>query len=102
MAQGTRVSANLCHDNDCDIFVEVNHGPFLIDNNLFLSPISLSINSHGGAYVHNLLTGGLDAYPFDSRLTPFMKAHSTELAGMHDNPGGDDRFYNNVFAGAPT
>ena len=33
----------------------------------------------------------------DDRMTPFHKAHSTELAGMHDNPSGDDRFYNNLF-----
>ena len=42
MAQGTRVSRNLFHDNDSDVFVEVDHGPFLFDNNLFLSPVSLS------------------------------------------------------------
>ena len=30
-------------------------------------------------------------------MTPFHKAHSTEVAGLHDNPCGDDRFYNNLF-----
>lgn len=30
-------------------------------------------------------------------MTPFHKAHSTEVAGLQDNPSGDDRFYNNVF-----
>ena len=39
MAQGTRVTGNLFHDNLTeDLFVEVDHGPFLVDNNLFLSP----------------------------------------------------------------
>ena len=39
MAQGTRVSGNLFHDNQSeDLFVEVDHGPFLVDNNIFLSP----------------------------------------------------------------
>ena len=38
MAQGTHVSGNLFHDNDLDLFVEVNHGPFLVDNNLFFQP----------------------------------------------------------------
>ncbi len=37
MAQGTRVARNLFHDNSRDLFVEVNHGPFVVDNNLFLS-----------------------------------------------------------------
>ena len=30
-------------------------------------------------------------------MTPFHKAHSTEVAGFHNNPCGDDRFYNNLF-----
>ena len=42
MAQGTRVSANLFHENQSeDLFVEVDHGPFLVDNNVFLSPRTL-------------------------------------------------------------
>ena len=98
MAQGTRVSANLFHDNrDQDLFVEVDHGPFLVDNNLFLSPMALLIFSRGGAYVHNLIAGGTVLNSLDRRMTPFHKAHSTEVAGFHDNPSGDDRFYNNLF-----
>ena len=98
MAQGTRVSANLFHDNrDQDLFVEVDHGPFLVDNNIFLSPTTLLDLSQGGAYVHNLIVGRLNMNRFGNRLTPFHKAHSTEVAGLHDNPCGDDRFYNNLF-----
>jgi alpha-N-arabinofuranosidase len=26
-----------------------------------------------------------------------LKAHSTQVAGYHDNPQGDDRYYNNLF-----
>jgi alpha-N-arabinofuranosidase len=98
MAQGTRVTANLFHENQSeDLFVEVDHGPFLVDNNIFLSPMSLLSLSQGGAYVHNLMAGALRANPYDARQTPFHKAHSTDVAGMHDNPFGDDRYYNNVF-----
>jgi alpha-N-arabinofuranosidase len=97
MAQGTRVSRNLFHDNDSDVFVEVDHGPFLFDNNLFLSSVSLRDNSQGGAYAHNLFAGVVRVNTFDGRQTPFLKAHSTEVAGLHDNPHGDDRFYNNLF-----
>jgi alpha-N-arabinofuranosidase len=97
MAQGARVSRNLFHDNSRDLFVEVNHGPFLVDNNIFLSPSALLTVSQGGAYVHNLIAGGMDLNPFDDRMTPFHKAHSTEVAGLHNNPCGDDRYYNNVF-----
>jgi alpha-N-arabinofuranosidase len=98
MAQGTRVTGNLFHDNrDQDLFVEVDHGPFLVDNNIFLSPTTLLDVSQGGAYVHNLIAGGTHLNAFDGRMTPFHKAHSTEVAGLHNNPCGDDRFYNNLF-----
>ena len=99
MAQGTRVSANLFHDNDRDAFVEVDHGPFVFANNLFLSPISLEDNSQGGAYAHNLFAGKFEVHNYDSRQTPYMKPHSTAIAGLHDNPRGDDRFYNNIMVG---
>jgi alpha-N-arabinofuranosidase len=102
--QNMRVSQNLFHDNgrNGDLVVEIQHGPFLIDNNLFLSPLSLSDDSQGGAYVHNLFAGAvnfmaINRHFLDKRQTPFFKAHSTEIAGSHDNPIGDDRYYNNLF-----
>jgi alpha-L-arabinofuranosidase len=101
MAQGARVTGNLFHDNRWDIFFEVDHGPFLADNNLFLSPTSLSLNSQGCAFVHNIFAGALKLYSFDSRKTPFFRPHSTTLAGLHNNPGGDVRFYNNLFVQHP-
>ncbi|MDT8302138.1 MAG: right-handed parallel beta-helix repeat-containing protein [Sedimentisphaerales bacterium] len=98
MAQGARVTRNLLHDNNSseDLFVEVNHGPFLIDNNLFLSGRSLLDMSQGGAYVHNLFAGRITQRPELRRETPFHKAHSVEVAGLKEIQGGDDRFYNNV------
>jgi len=98
MAQGTRVTGNLFHENQSeDLFMEVDHGPFLVDNNVFLSPTTLLIVSQGGAYAHNLMAGEIHVNSFDARQTPFHKPHSTEVAGMHDNPFGDDRYCNNIF-----
>ncbi len=97
MAQGTRVSRNLFHDNTQDVFVEVNHGPFLVDNNLFLSSLNLLDWSQGGAYVHNLFAGQTVVRPELRRSTPYHPAHSTVVAGLANIPGGDDRFYNNIF-----
>ncbi|NQT82984.1 right-handed parallel beta-helix repeat-containing protein, partial [bacterium] len=99
MAQGTRVTRNLLHDNHGtqDLFVEVNHGPFLVDRNLFLSPSALFDMSQGGAYVHNLFAGRIVHRPELGRATPFHEAHSTEVAGLRNIQGGDDRFYNNIF-----
>jgi alpha-N-arabinofuranosidase len=101
MAQGTRVTRNLFHDNTGeDLFVEVNHGPFVVDNNIFLSAVNLLDWSQGGAYAHNLFTGKLVSRPELRRETPFHPAHSTKVAGLANIKGGDDRFYNNIFVGA--
>ena len=70
-AQGTRVTQNLFHDNvppqgtkitnslalGEDIFVEVSHGPTLIDNNLLLSSCAGRLSTQGLALVHNLIAG---------------------------------------------
>ena len=102
MAQGTRITGNLCHDNSTeDLFVEVNHGPFLVDNNLLLSKTSLQDWSQGGAYAHNLMLGRIDCRPELKRATPFHQAHATALAGLTNISGGDDRFYNNILVGGP-
>lgn len=99
MAQGTRVSGNLFFNNTSDdIFVEVNHGPFLIDNNILLSPIAIRDWSEGGTYVHNLIAGNIEHRPQD-RETPYHAAHSTKMAGLSKTKGGDNRFYNNIFVG---
>jgi alpha-N-arabinofuranosidase len=97
MAQGVRVSGNLLYDNACDLFLEVNHGPYLVDNNLFLSPTQqIKDWSHGGAFVHNLFRGKIvvEVHP---RVTPYHLAHDTKIAGLAAGSGGDNRFFNNLF-----
>lgn len=99
MTQGTRLSGNLCYDNsDCDLFSEVNHGPYLVANNIFLSEDGIKEWSVGGAYVHNLVAGGISTHS-EWRATPYFKPHSTDLVDIKDIPGGDNRFYNNIFFG---
>ncbi len=99
MTQGTRVTGNIIHDiaPSEDLFVEVNHGPFLIDHNLFLSPFSLADWSEGGAYAHNLFAGRIVARPEPGRETPWLEEHGTAIAGLAPTKGGDNRFFNNVF-----
>jgi len=101
MAQGTQVSGNLFYDNDLeDLFVEVNHGPFLVVNNVFGSPVNLRDQSEGGAYIHNLFAGKITNYSEYNRYTPYFLPHSTDVAGLSIIVGGDDRFLNNLFAPA--
>lgn len=99
MGQGAIIRDNLVFDTGASaLYVEVNHGPILVANNILLSGISLSNRSRGTAFVHNLF-GGKTVIGNTTRITPYMLPHSTTLAGLHGNNPGDDRFYNNIFAG---
>jgi len=99
MTQGTRVSGNLMHDNsEMDLFSEVNHGPYVVDNNIFLSPSSIVDMSQGGTFAHNIIMGNISRSG-QARRTPYHVPHSTELIGLSDIGGGDNRFYNNIIAG---
>ena len=99
MTQGARISGNVFFDNgpEQDIYFEVNHGPYVVDNNLFLSPRTMKDRSQGGVYAHNLFAGSLKFWPELYRETPYLKPHSTEVAGFGDHPGGDTHFFNNIF-----
>jgi hypothetical protein len=100
MTQGTRVLGNLFYDHEMeDIFLEVNHGPFIVDNNILLSPVSIRTQSEGGAYIHNLITGEVYMWPDPNRFTPYFLPHSTDMAALTTIFSGDDRYYNNIFVG---
>ncbi len=120
-AQGTRITQNLLHDNQApegavkapgtmanqDLFVEVSHGPTLIDNNVLLSKASLMMATQGVALVHNLILGSFvsvgagvdqDIHGVNQpRYTPYHFPHRTEVMGFMSILHGDDRFYNNLF-----
>ncbi len=112
-AQGTRISQNLLHDNQKpafaeilrggmmsqDIFVEVGHGPTLIDNNILLSEATLRFATQGVALVHNLICGAFTCVGGGTgdRYTPYHMPHRTEVMGFMTILHGDDRFYNNIF-----
>jgi len=100
MTQGTRITGNLLYDNrEQDLFMEIGHGPFLVDHNLFLSPTAVLDSAQGGAYAHNLFGGAIRQREEATRGTPFFKPHSTEWAGEGRVLDGDERFTNNLFAG---
>jgi len=98
MAQGTWISRNLLYDNDLeDIFFEVDHGPYLVENNIFGSPVNINDMSQGGAFVHNLFAGAFSVRQEKNRYTPYHLPHQTDVAGLSIILNGDDRFYNNLF-----
>ena len=97
--QGTRISRNVFYGNSRDLFVEVSHGPYLVEHNVFASPASLELFSQGGAFVGNLVLGTLRLEAVLDRATPYHRPHSTQVAGYAFIIGGDDRFAGNVFVG---
>ncbi|MCR5268940.1 MAG: right-handed parallel beta-helix repeat-containing protein [Lachnospiraceae bacterium] len=120
-AQGARITQNLLYENmrpagvkqadgamfSTDVFIEVGHGPTLIDNNLLLSNVSVTIPSEGIAVLHNLIlgsfsliNGGVDSIvngQREPRYTPYHIRHRTEVAGFMTILHGDDRIMNNIF-----
>ena len=123
-AQGTRVTGNLFHDNCApdgsitvldnldmgeDLFIEISHGPTLVDNNIFLSDCALKLPAQGIAVVHNLIAGSITAVSRgvdngapnlpSPRYTPYHYKHSTSILGFMTVLHGDTRYFNNIFVG---
>ena len=68
--QGTRISRNVYYANNRDLFVEVSHGPYLVEHNVLASAASLELFSQGGAFVNNLVCGTLRFESVMDRATP--------------------------------
>lgn len=99
-AQGAAVRRNAFYANRTeDLFVEVCHGPCLVENNIMLSDRSFLNVSQGTACVHNLFAGTLYALPDTNRFTLYHLPHSTAVGGVMLVYGGDDRILNNIFSG---
>ncbi len=97
--QGIRVSSNIYANNNRDFFIEVTHGPYMVDNNIFTAEYTFDNAAQGGAYVNNLVCGFLNHYPVLNRPTPYHFPHSTMVAGVVPTYGGDDRWFQNIFVG---
>ena len=95
-AQGTRLTRNVFHKNIRDMFIEVTHGPLVIDNNIFLSPLTVMNAAQSTAYVNNIMTGLMHYFPVLERATPYHAPHSTDIVGLAMVYSGDDRVYNNI------
>lgn len=77
-----------------DIFVEVSHGPTLIDNNIMLSKASVRFSAQGVACVHNLILGSFTAVGGGTdinvngvnqpRYTPYHIPHRTLVDTEHE------------------
>lgn len=82
-----------------DIFIEISHGPTLVDNNVLLSDRAMKLATQGVAVVHNMIAGSFTAVgrgvnngsekPPSPRYTPYHVPHRTEINGFMTVLHGD-------------
>ena len=103
MSQGARVVGNrLWANNWSDVFIEVDHGPVLVEGNDMLSPNATCTYSQNVAFVGNRIFGTYQVEN-DPRCTPVFKPHSVTLESIDEvpNPNGAFVFMNNILAVDP-
>ena len=98
-AQNARISGNIVYDCDAHpLKLEVNHGPIMVDNNIFIGSQALCWGD-GTLFVHNLFYRTEVRHKKDGRRIPWYEPHSTVEAGRDRIQFRDDRFINNIFIG---
>ena len=96
--QGTRITGNIIYNTEAEtIFLEMNHGPALIDNNVLIGQ-GLKSNSEATIIAHNLLVDSKYTYqPDTKRRSSFYKPHTTIAVGRKTGTARDERWFNNIF-----
>lgn len=112
--QGTRIFRNIIYDIDnyC-IHLEMNHGPMLLDNNIFVGDTygveakgsdfsqhkgGINTSTDGVVYAHNLFVDANQAYTeFTTRSSDYFKPHTTIRNGSKDGTHREDKWLNNIF-----
>jgi hypothetical protein len=96
--QGIRITRNVIYDTEeATVFLEMNHGPTLVDNNVLIGN-SVRSNSEATVFAHNLFVDcGYDYHPDVNRRSEYYRPHTTIAAGRKTGTARDDRWYNNIF-----
>jgi len=98
--QGTRITGNIIYDTGAaGIFVEMNHGPILIDNNVLIGQGILS-NSEGTVFAHNLFVDcGFKMNSDTGRQSEYYRPHTRQVVKTKVGVPQDDKWFNNLFVG---
>ena len=96
--QGTRITGNIIyHTEAATVFLEMDHGPTLVDNNVLIGQPVRS-NSEGTVFAHNLFVDcSYDYSPDTGRRSEYYTPHTTRIAGRKTGTAQDDKWYNNIF-----
>ena len=96
--QGIRITRNVIYNTQAaTVFLEMNHGPILVDNNILIGQ-SIRSNSEATVFAHNLFVDcGYEYSPDTRRRSQYYKPHTTKTAGRKSGTAQDDKWFNNIF-----
>jgi alpha-N-arabinofuranosidase len=96
--QGIRITRNVIYNTQAaTVFLEMNHGPILVDNNILIGQ-SIRSNSEATVFAHNLFVDcGYEYNPDTRRRSQYYKPHTTKSAGRKSGTAQDDKWFNNIF-----
>jgi hypothetical protein len=96
--QGTRLTGNVIYDTQAaTVFLEMNHGPILVDNNVLIGQPVRS-NSEATVFAHNLFVDcGYVYSPDTNRRSQYYRPHTSQVVGRKTGTAQDDRWFNNIF-----
>jgi alpha-L-arabinofuranosidase len=96
--QGVRITRNIIYNTQAaTVFLEMNHGPTLVDNNVLIGPAVRS-NSEATVFAHNLFVDcGYNYHPDTKRQAGYYEPHTTRPAGRKTGTAQDDKWFNNLF-----
>jgi hypothetical protein len=96
--QGLRITGNVIYNTEAaTLFLEMNHGPTLVDNNVFIGEAVRS-NSEATVFAHNLFVDCTYEYhPDVRRQSQYFEPHTTRVAGRKTGTAQDDKWFNNIF-----
>lgn len=96
--QGIRITGNIIYNTQAaTVFLEMNHGPILVDNNILIGKAVRS-NSEATVFAHNLFVDcGYEYNPDTERRSAYYTPHTMVGAGRKSGTARDDRWFNNIF-----
>jgi hypothetical protein len=96
--QGTHITRNIIYQTQAaTIFLEMDHGPTLVDNNILIGQPVRS-NSEATVFAHNLFVDcGYDYSPDTGRRSEYYTPHTTKIVGRKTGTAQDDKWFENIF-----
>ncbi|MFC1596950.1 right-handed parallel beta-helix repeat-containing protein [Planctomycetota bacterium] len=96
--QGIRITRNVIYNTEAaTVFLEMNHGPILVDNNVLIGP-SVRSNSEATVFAHNLFVDcGYEYHPDVNRRSQYYEPHTAKVVGRKTGTAQDDKWFNNIF-----